>query len=422
MNDHNINSTKSNFGRWGWTMIVYAGLMYFFGSGFRSDGLNVIVGNFAAAHALDGNQLLALATPASWAGFIGSIFWAFLVDKKGLRPIALITGLLGGLSFFLYGVASSTMGFFAVTAFVNFMCYGFNYTVATTLMSNWFPMKKGLALGWATMGQNMASAAFVPLFLFIMHRASMTGSFYTMGILLAVVSVIGFFILRDHPEERGCAPDNGSFTKEEIEANLKELQDYKSPWTPAKLLKNKQVWLIGLSLGIYVLVTVSLISQMIPRLMSCGWSETKSTGMMTIAAFFGLLGSYATGWLDQKVGTKKACILYGIWYLVGLIFCIVPASSFTLYASVFFIGIGIGGVGNLFPSMVGTVFGRFDFVRALGVITPIHTIVNSFAFAVVAFGLAYLGGYSGAYAIVAVLDVIAIILVALVDDTCIGKN
>ena len=44
-----------------------AGLMYFFGSGFRSDGLNVIVGNFAAAHALDGNQLLALATPASWA-------------------------------------------------------------------------------------------------------------------------------------------------------------------------------------------------------------------------------------------------------------------------------------------------------------------------------------------------------------------
>lgn len=67
MNDHNINSTKSNFGRWGWTMIVYAGLMYFFGSGFRSDGLNVIVGNFAAAHALDGNQLLALATPAIWA-------------------------------------------------------------------------------------------------------------------------------------------------------------------------------------------------------------------------------------------------------------------------------------------------------------------------------------------------------------------
>lgn len=422
MTDQKNNNTKSNFGSWGWLMILFAGLMYFFGSGFRSDGLNVIVGNFAAAHGLDGNQLLALATPASWAGLLGSALWAIFVDWKGTRVGALVTALLGGLSFLLYGVVTTTTGFFLVTAFVNFMVYGFNHTVANALLANWFPMKKGLALGWATMGQNMASAVFVPLFLVFMHSTSLGGAFYLMGGLLALVGVIGFFLIRNNPEERGCAPDNGSFTKEEIEANLRELREYKSPWNAKNLLKNKQIWLIGLSYGLYILVTVSLISQLIPRLMSCGWAEAKATGMMTVAAIFGLLGSYATGWLDQKIGTRKTSVLYGLWYLVALILCILPANDVTLYGSIFFIGIGIGGVGNLFPSMASTVFGRFDFVRAMGVLNPITSIVNSFAFVILSFGLSHLGGYSGAYAIIAVLDVVAIVLVSRINETCIGKH
>ena len=415
-------STKSNFGTKGWLMIVFAGLMFYFYAGFCSDGLNVIVGNFAGAHALDGAQLLALATPASWAGLIGSVLWAWFVDWKGTRVGALVTGVLGGISFLLYGVVSTTAGFFLVTAFVNFMGMGFCHTVANALMARWFPLKKGLALGWATMGQNLASATFIPLFLLFLHKASLSGSFFIMGGLLILFAIVGFLLIRDTPEEMGCAPDNGDFTPEEIEANLKELKEYKSPWSPKRLLSNKQIWLIGLGFGIYILVTVSLISQMIPRLMSCGWSELKSTGMMTVAALFGLFGSYATGWLDQKLGTRKASMLYGVWYLAALILCAVPASDPVLYASIFFIGVGIGGVGNLFPSMASTVFGRFDFVRAMGVLNPITSIVRSFAFVILAFGLANLHGYAGAYAIIAVLDLVAIFLVSRIDDTCIGKH
>ena len=44
------------------------------------------------------------------------------------------------------------------------------------------------------------------------------------------------------------------------------------------------------------------------------------------------------------------------------------------------------------------------------------------AFALLAFGLSKLGGYAGAYAIIAVLDLIAIFLVSRIDDTCIGKT
>ena len=416
------NNTKSNFGGKGWLMILFAGIMFYFYSGFCTDGLNIFVPSFAHAHGLEVAKVLAITTPAAWFGILGSIFWAVFADRKGVRFTLLVTAVIGGACFMLYSIVNTITGFFIVTALVNFMGFGFTFTVANTLMAKWFPMKKGLALGWATMGQNLASATFIPLFLLIIRQISLSGSFYVMGSILMFAGVIGWFFVRDTPEELGCSPDNGTFTNEEIESNLKEIQNYKSPWTPKKLVANKQIWLIGLGFGIYILVTVALISQLIPRLMASNWPIGKATAMMSVAAIFGLFGSYGTGWLDQKIGTKRASVFYGVWYLIALILCAIPnPNNNILYASIFFIGIGIGGVGNLFPSMTATVFGRLDFVRSMGVLNPITAIVRSLAFTILAFGLAKFGSYSGAYAIIAVLDVVAIFLVSRIDDTCIGR-
>ena len=44
-----IKTTKSNFGKWGWSMIVYSGLLYYFAAGMTTDGLNIFpeaFGNF----------------------------------------------------------------------------------------------------------------------------------------------------------------------------------------------------------------------------------------------------------------------------------------------------------------------------------------------------------------------------------------
>ena len=417
------NTTKSNFGSKGWLMIVFAGLMFYFYSGFCTDGLNIIVTNFAMSNNLEVPQVLAITTPAAWFGIIGAIFWAVFADRKSLRLTLLVTSCIGGISFMLYAMVHTIIGFFIITSLVNFMGMGFTFTVACSLMAKWFPIKKGLALGWATMGQNMASATFIPLFLLIMHKLSLNGSFVTWGVILVVVGIIGWFFIRDTPEELGYAPDNGQFTQEEIEATFREMQDYKSPWTPAKLIGNKQIWLIGIGYGIYILVTVALVSQLIPRLMASNWSIEKATAMMSAAAVLGLFGSYGTGWLDQKIGTKIASVLYGIWYLIALVLCAIPnPSNIIIYASIFFTGIGIGGIGNLFPSMAATVFGRYDFIRSMAILNPITSVVRSFAFAIIAFGMVKFGGYSGAYAIIAVLDIIGIILVSRIDDACIGKR
>ena len=409
-------STKNDFGSKGWLMIVISGLCYFFFAGMINDGLNVIVANFSAEHGVDYNACLASATPAAWFGVIGVAFWTVVVQKIGSRKVGAISLLLGAVSYALYGVVSTVTGFFVVTALVNFMAYGFCNTAAQVMIAHWFPTRKGLALGWATMGTNLSSAVFVPLLMVLVGMGGVNGSFFAVGVLVLITAVIYGLLVRDTPEEYGSTPDNGALTEEEIQANLKEIAEYKSPWTVGKLLTNKQVWLTNIAFGVYILVTVSLVSQLIPRLTAGGWTQGKATGMMTVAAVLGLLGSYVTGWMDQKIGTKRTSVIYGIWYLAAVLSCCLPASDFAMYLSVFLIGIGIGGIGNLFPSMVGNLFNRHDFARALGVMNVVTLILRSFAFSILAFGLENLGGYSGAYAIVAVINVVGIICCCLIKD------
>ena len=51
----NKELTNSRFGKWGWSMILYTALLYYFWSGIGSDGLNLYPSAFAAMHGWDSN-------------------------------------------------------------------------------------------------------------------------------------------------------------------------------------------------------------------------------------------------------------------------------------------------------------------------------------------------------------------------------
>ena len=80
----------------------------------------------------------------------------------------------------------------------------------------------------------------------------------------------------------------------------------------------------------------------------------------------------------------------------------------------FFVGFGIGGIGNLIPSMIGTCFGRFGFIQANRVIAPVNTAVRSTAFIII--GVVGTANLVSAYWIFFVLSVISIGLVALIKQ------
>lgn len=424
----NKELTNSKFGKWGWSMIIYTALLYYFWSGIGSDGLNLYPDVFAAMHGWDSNVLLGFATPAGIIAVIGGILFGRLIIRTGVRKMGGCALIVTGVLFALFGfVSSPALYFICLTAFV-FVSMAFGLICTATLMGNWFPRKKGIALGWATMGAPICTATFVAIMSGLYGAFGVSTGHIIMGCVIIVLGVVSFFWVKDYPAMVGAYPDNLPDGAAAFEAQMQEMREYKSPLTVGKLLKDKDMWLISVGFGMLWMVTVGVVSQFVPRMVSVmapsigpEAAQGKALMMLTIAAVVGIAGSYFWGWLDQKIGTKPASAVYALSYIAALLLLIFAKVEILTYIAIVFVGLGIGGLLNLMPSLVISVYGRKDFAAANALVSPIASLIQKGAFVIMAVALAASGGdYTMPYLIFIGIDVVGLVLLLLVTNKCKG--
>jgi len=422
--------TNSNFGKWGWSMIIYTALLYYFWSGIGSDGLNLYPGVFAGMHGWDSNMLLGFATPAGIIAVIGGILFGRMVIKTGVRKMAGFALIITGILYALFGfVTSPAMYFVCLTAF-EFVSMAFGLICTASLMGNWFPRKKGIALGWATMGAPICTATFVAIMSGLYGAFGVQKGHLIAGGLMILLGIVSFFWVKEFPSEVGAYPDNLPDGAEAYQSQMREMREYTSPFTVGRLLKDKDMWLISVGFGMLWMVTVGVVSQFVPRMISVmaptigpEAAQGKALMMLTIAAVVGIAGSYFWGWLDQKVGTKTASAFYSLSYIAALLLLIFAKVEIFTYIAIVFVGLGIGGLLNLMPSMVISVYGRKDFAAANALVSPIASLIQKGAFIIMAVSLAASGGdYTMPYMIFIGIDIVGLILLLLVTNTCKGTK
>jgi OFA family oxalate/formate antiporter-like MFS transporter len=417
-----VTLTDSRFGKWGWSMVIYAFIMYYFWAGIATDALNVYPGAFAAKIGCDPNLLLGYATPAGFISVIGVLFFGRLIIKTGVKKLTAWTLIVTGVLYIIFGFVTTPIGYFIILTLFTFTAVEFGMIATSTLMSNWFPRKKGIALGWATMGAPLCTATFVALVATLYGTVGITTASIIIGAAIIIVGIATFFWVKDIPEEVGAYPDNIPEGLEELKRQREEMASYKSPFTVKKLLKDKDMWFVAVGFGFLWMVTIGVVSQFIPRMISVGIPQPTALMMLTITSIIGIAGSYFWGWLDQKIGTKKATIIYGFSYIIALLLLILAAVPALIYVALIFVGLGIGGLLNLMASMVISVYGRYDFTAANSVIMTIANLLMKCAFIIMALALSASGGnYTLPYIIFIVIDILGIILIAFVTDKCKGK-
>ena len=415
--------TNSNFGKWGWSMILYSMLLYYFWAGLAVDGLNVYPGAFAALHGWDSNVLLGFATPAGIIGVLGGIVFGRLIMKTGARNLSAVTLIVTGLIYILFGRVSSPTMFLVCLTLFTFMANAFGLIVTSTLMNNWFPRKKGIALGWATMGAPFCTATFVAIISGLFGRFGIPNACAIVGVVVIVFGGASFLWVKNYPHDVGAYPDNIRDEGVDLKAQAEAVHHYKSPFTLGKLLRDEDMWCMALGFGLLWMVTVGIVSQFVPRMISVGNSQPAALMMLTAAAVVGLFGSYFWGWLDQKVGTKPASVVYSASYIIALLLLIFAKLPIFTYIAIVFVGLGIGGLLNLMPSMVISVYGKYDFTAANSLVSPIASLLQKFAFLIMAVLLGVSGGdYALPYGVFIVIDVIGAALLLCVTGKCKGKQ
>lgn len=413
-------NTSLNFSK-GWGIIIYCMIMFFFLIGFSIDGLNIVAPAFAKKSGIEYADVLGLSTYAGLIGLLAYVVVGKVNDALGSRLTSGICMVGAGASYIFWGHAENILqygiGLTLVTSFIN----GAAYIAGGSLVTQWFPKKKGLVNGITTMGHNMGSAFYVPLIGFLIATYGMAKGMTCTGTVAIIVGILGILFIRNLPQERGLYPDN--VTKEVYEKEYFHSNDEEedNTWTIAKLLKTKELWMVAIVIGVNQLVTTGVMSQMVVRNIGLGFAPAKAVGLMTVCACVGVCGSYLFGWIDQKLGVKKAVLLFLVWYCAALLINVTDTTT-GVYISVAMIGVAIGASANFMISLPASVFGRHGFSKVYAVYFPIMNAILMSNYVINAQAIRVTGSLRGAYMVFIGLLIVNIILISLVDTRKYNKD
>ena len=405
----NQNKVSYNFGRKGWSIIGIEIILLFFMTGMTVDGLNIIVPQVAELRGWNPDTLLSISTPAGIIALLIVVFWGKFITKWGLKRVTVITMFLAAIATIAFGNSTSIPMYAVTLVCMVTLINAFAITCGFSICANWFPTQKGIVMGLTTIGMNLASALISLILNAISQRSNIAVAISVMGCVIAVVAVIVILFVKGTPEEAGCYPDNDPEVAKVIARDEEALKD-EATMSYKEALKNPKVWALGVAYGFFGLATVGIMSQLVPYFMETrGFELNKAILTVTVAAVIGMVGSWLWGVVDQKIGTKLASAIFGIWYFIGILFLLMPAPM--MYLGIFMLGFAIGGNGNFAPSMASFVFGRRDFAVSFSCMNMIVGIVRSCSFLLLAVLRGMFSGYTVPYVVFGLFSVAASVII-----------
>ena len=404
---------KYNFSARHWSMIGICFLLCLLANAVTSDSENVILPLLSDANGWDYyGKVLTFATIAGCTSIVGNLILGKICEKKGAKFMTVLSLFAAAIFVFLYGTATTYP--LLVIGLIGTICFGqsISFLGANAIIASWFPYKKGLAMGFVTIGPPAATVMMVSALTFLINHVGIKGGIYTICGVLIAVAVLCIIFVHNTPEEVGCTPDN--LNKQEIEAlergknALISADSKEHKMTVKELVRTRAFWFIVIIIGICSLTQTGLMAQWIVRYQGTAF-ESKAGLLMSIAAVVGIFGSMIAGYLENKLGTQKAYAVLAIWFAVALVmnFTNIPI---LVYISVPMFGLTITFMQIFMPAFELSVFGRSNFAQANAIIFPVVSICGQLTFLLISACKSIFGEVRSVYIVFAILLLITAVL------------
>jgi MFS family permease len=333
-------------------------IIFFLQTFLLVDGTNVFMAHFT------GWAATAVTLPITVGGYIAiaTIFFigSWLIRHKGRGMMLFL--------FLISGAAAIGLSFSEENYILYFICLlVINSTMAslvvlgTAIITNWFASSRGRMLGFVTIGAPFSTAVCVPVIQrLLMHGVAFQTIFTVLGGSVIAFGVLAYLLVPYLPEDVGLHADNNDKApaKDSATGATKE-------WNLSKLLRCREAWFIMLAFGIMMLVSNCVMPLLFPHFMEVGINAEIVLNLMTTSAIVGIPLSYFWGWLDDRIGTKKACYTLVMGFTFMSLAMVFSGSGNIVIVAMAVLGIAavIGGAPNLNPSMIVNVFGASEYLN-----------------------------------------------------------
>ena len=177
--------------------------------------------------------------------------------------------------------------------------------------------------------------------------------------------------------------------------------------------------MLSLTIGILVLFGGGFMGTNVLRMVSIGLETSAAANLMLLTAGCACVASYLLGVVDGKWGPRAGAQVCFVLCILACGFS--AAASYLANVPCLMIGLVfgggvVGGAVNFLTSITIEYWGVANFKRAYGILYPICQIPGSLGTLVIVQLSARLGGYQVAYAVLAVVVVMALMVFSAVKN------
>ena len=219
-----------------------------------------------------------------------------LQDKFGPFWVSLTGGVLVSLGFFLCAYTHSLIYLYVCFGAIGGLGNGFGYATPIPVMAEWFPDKRGLAVGLAVAGYGGGSALFGPLAnLKLIPAYGVHTTFMILGVIFLFMTVIGALLLQNPPpgyRPSGWAP---------APASKAAATTY--DFSPGEVLRTPTFYFMWIAYALGTSAGLMVISQLVPFAKSVGIpSAALATMGLVVGAIGNASGRILSGWMSDALG------------------------------------------------------------------------------------------------------------------------
>lgn len=312
-------------------------------------------------------------TQTAWAFSIAILFLglsaAFLgpvVERMGPRKSGMLSAVL-----YSVGLAVAGLGVSLQNLYVFYLGYGaisgiglsIGYICPVTVLVKWFPDKRGLATGLATMGFGFGALLASSLIQFFITHVGLASSFFIMSGIYFVVMMASSQYLAPPPE--GWKPSGFEGTlasKKKAKVDLADLGAKEALGT-ARFYYLWVMFFINITCGIAVISVASPMSQEI-----AGLTPAAAATMVGLMGLFNGLGRISWSSFSDLIGRPMTFTAFFIIQIVAFFVLPKTTSAFFFQLVVFLILSCYGGGFATVAAFIGDVFGTKGFSSIYGYI------------------------------------------------------
>ena len=316
-----------------WVICITCTLITFVTGGMMQGAFNVYLPYITFMNDFTEVQISSIVSMRYFSKFISLLMVEWFYKKTNVRLGVTIAMFFAAGSYIICGFAKSFTVYCISSLFAG-AAYGLAATMSPAiLMNRWFDDKRGCALGIAAAGTGIATIVLPPIVTFLIEEYSIQTACIIEAIFIIFAMILVFFLLRNEPALFGILPYRKKHGVMGRKKNIR-YNDYNLSKKDCNLMIIAMVLLAS---------AANTPNNFLPKLyLQAGKSSIVVAWLLSFSGVAVITGKILIGMTADRIGTKKATMIFGILLTNGLVlsvFATLPV-IFVAALSIFCLGLG----------------------------------------------------------------------------------